>query len=78
MRLDDEAYVRFHQYKALARLGSVRAIGELQVLAQNRAVHVLFVHFNHGIDGERIKGVGVVQFRVLFISFGIPSLVVHD
>jgi len=33
MRLDDEAFVRFHQYKALARLGSQRSLGELRAAA---------------------------------------------
>lgn len=34
MRLDEEAFVRFQQYKALARLGSTTSLGELRAAAE--------------------------------------------
>ena len=58
MRLDEEAFVRFHQYKALARLGSATSLAELRGAAE-REGDALLAEFLR--DALQSGGIGLAR-----------------
>jgi hypothetical protein len=58
LRLDDEAFVRFQQYKALARLGSARSLAELKSAAEAEGDKLCAELVN---DALQSGGIGVAR-----------------
>ncbi len=58
MRLDEEAFVRFHQYKALARLGSAMSLGELRGAAEREGDGLLAEFLR---DSLQSGGIGLAR-----------------